>query len=492
VTITGGALSAEAGQFSGDVQSSTRVIAVNGGESIILHPNSGGSINRIEGSAGAPLHIVTNGSSLAFAAGGTTPQMILSNVGNLSLSGALNGTSASFSGRVNVNGATDDASKALNVGGNGYSFFGGSVSGLTPNNIGLSIGYNRSGANGESSIIYGAPAAGFNFEIASVTSGTITPRLTITNSGAATFSSIVNVIESNGSGFVRVGSSSGRSQYQNINFGGVTGGTDYGWQLGRSPQTGGVVNDGFYIYDLKTNNAPFVIALGGNVGIGTASPGRLLSLNASIPILQFTNPTTGVTQDDGLLIYQNGLNSVIENQEAGYLGFLTSATERMRVTSDGYQRMASGTGGIQFNGDTAAANALDDYEEGTWDALIRGSETAGTYEIDNQYSTYTKIGRLVTANCRIVLDSSITGGGTGYVQITGLPFSKGASRVAYGATLLTNVDFTGTYVTVAFVSLGATSVLHFVEIVDNDDPIAMPVSSISAGDGINFSITYEV
>jgi hypothetical protein len=86
-TLTG-ALNGTTGVFSGDLQSSTRVIAVNGGESIILHPNSGGSINRIEGSAGAPLHIVTSGSSLAFAAGGTTPQMILSNVGNLSLSGS--------------------------------------------------------------------------------------------------------------------------------------------------------------------------------------------------------------------------------------------------------------------------------------------------------------------------------------------------------------------------------------------------------------------
>ena len=56
----------------------------------------------------------------------------------------------------------------------------------------------------------------------------------------------------------------------------------------------------------------------------------------------------------------------------GRLTFSTTAdgasvpTERMRITSDAYVRLASGTGGIQFNGDTAAANALDDYEEGTW------------------------------------------------------------------------------------------------------------------------------
>jgi uncharacterized protein YaiE (UPF0345 family) len=88
-------------------------------------------------------------------------------------------------------------------------------------------------------------------------------------------------------------------------------------------------------YSTSTATERMRITSAGNVGIGTDSPGRLLTLNASIPVLQFTNPTTGVTQDDGLLIYQNGLNSIIENQEAGYLGFLTSATERLRITSDG-------------------------------------------------------------------------------------------------------------------------------------------------------------
>jgi hypothetical protein len=71
----------------------------------------------------------------------------------------------------------------VNVSGNGYSIFQSSAFSYTPNNIGLSLGYNRSGGNGESSIVWGAPASGFNFEIASVTSNVITPRMTITTSG---------------------------------------------------------------------------------------------------------------------------------------------------------------------------------------------------------------------------------------------------------------------------------------------------------------------
>jgi hypothetical protein len=74
----------------------------------------------------------------------------------------------------------------------------------------------------------------------------------------------------------------------------------------------------------------------GRLGIGITAPNRLLTLyNSIVPVLQLVNSTTGTTANDGLLIYQNDVNSVIENQESGYLSFLTSATERMRITSTG-------------------------------------------------------------------------------------------------------------------------------------------------------------
>ena len=86
--------------------------------------------------------------------------------------------------------------------GTGYSVFQGSAYLQTAASTGLSFGYNRSGGNGESTIVWGAPASGFNFEIASVISGVITPRLTITNTGAATFSSSVtaNILNSTSAG----------------------------------------------------------------------------------------------------------------------------------------------------------------------------------------------------------------------------------------------------------------------------------------------------
>ena len=70
---------------------------------------------------------------------------------------------------------------------------------------------------------------------------------------------------------------------------------------------------------------------------------------------------------------------------------------------------------------SADANCLDDYEEGTWTPTLAfgGSSSGITYS--TQTGRYTKIGRLVTLECRIVLTSN--GSGTGSVTITGMPFN---------------------------------------------------------------------
>ena len=84
-----------------------------------------------------------------------------------------------------------------------------------------------------------------------------------------------------------------------------------------------------------------------------------------------------------------------------------NTTERIRFTEHG---------GITFNGDTAGANALDDYEEGTWTAAFSAGETC-----TNNQSTYTRIGRLVVTNCYISNFSNFDGNNSEF-RITGLPF----------------------------------------------------------------------
>ena len=139
-----------------------------------------------------------------------------------------------------------------------------------------------------------------------------------------------------------------------------------------------------------------------------------------------------------------------DNDMPGRLVFNTtadgasSATERMRLTSDGYLRMASGTGGIQFGGDTAAANALDDYEEGTFTPTISGASSAGSASYNIQQGTYTKVGRIVTVSLRIEVTSFT---GTGALQVNGFPFATAQLSplsMEYIAPVMTNgMNWTG-------------------------------------------------
>jgi len=90
------------------------------------------------------------------------------------------------------------------------------------------------------------------------------------------------------------------------------------------------------ILQLQTNGTTAVtVDDSQRVGIGTTSPSRLLHLNAALPILQFTNPTTGTTANDGTLLYQSGANFTIEQQDSGYINVFTGGTERARIDSSG-------------------------------------------------------------------------------------------------------------------------------------------------------------
>ena len=76
---------------------------------------------------------------------------------------------------------------------------------------------------------------------------------------------------------------------------------------------------------------------GGNVGIGTTSPQRNLTIYESSgnAVLQLANNTSGVGASDGFLAYTDGTNVGLENKENGYLSLATNASEKMRVTSAG-------------------------------------------------------------------------------------------------------------------------------------------------------------
>ena len=188
----------------------------------------------------------------------------------------------------------------------------------------------------------------------------------------------------------------------------------------------------------------------GNVGIGTSAPvgfaadDIVLQVNcptaspaAARSILRLTNSYTGTTWGNGsALVVDNNSNLAIVNYEpSSYINFLTNdgstIAERVRIDSNG----------IKFNGDTAAANALDDYEEGTWTMGVAFGGASVGVTTTNNTGTYTKIGRQVTVNG--VLSLSSKGSSSGTATITGLPFTITNSNpnFASASLWLINISF---------------------------------------------------
>ena len=176
--------------------------------------------------------------------------------------------------------------------------------------------------------------------------------------------------------------------------------------------------------------------LNGNVGIGDDSPSRKLSIKTAgttaETVAEFGNANIG----GGLQVQTNG------NLEWGFnalnsrnLTFSTNQTERLRILSGG---------GLTFNGDTATANALDDYEEGTWTPAMTYT-TPGDLSISHslQVGRYTKIGNIVSVFFDLRLSGFTKGTASGNLAIGGLPFTDAnIGNGGFGALVLYQATFT--------------------------------------------------
>ena len=156
------------------------------------------------------------------------------------------------------------------------------------------------------------------------------------------------------------------------------------------------------------------------------------------PTLFLNNPTNSNTTVAGQVVF--GLRSTPYYARIGATGgsipkiFVGIGTSEIaRFTSDG----------ITFNGDTAAANALDDYEEGTWTPTLYFTSSDGDKSYVQQTGTYTKVGNLV--NCQGFVRISETTA-SGNVRFGGFPFTPSSefagSFSPYGFVGITNGQIT--------------------------------------------------
>ena len=134
------------------------------------------------------------------------------------------------------------------------------------------------------------------------------------------------------------------------------------------------------LYVDQTNN---------RVGIGTTSPDRSFHITSSEPSVVLENSGQGTdlktwriysnssslqvgTVDDAFAAGQNALEITRDNTDniTGIQFKTGSSSEIARFTTDG----------LTFNGDTSAANALDDYEEGTWTPALTSLTVSGKHQ----------------------------------------------------------------------------------------------------------------
>jgi hypothetical protein len=207
------------------------------------------------------------------------------------------------------------------------------------------------------------------------------------------------------------------------------------------------------------------------------------------PRIRLTNQSSGTASSDGYEIVLDGsdLNAVHRLRENGNIYFMTNNLERVRITSGGQLqirhnssakisiyhdssglnhitsnsgqefKVSSGNGdsngiefwdytgtnkrcqidghGIKFNADTAQANALDDYEEGSWTPTAQSGGSSVSYSS----ATYTKIGRTVHIQFR----GSLNGVNGNTVQIGGLPFANLSNAHQIGPIMHNGFDFAG-------------------------------------------------
>ena len=172
-----------------------------------------------------------------------------------------------------------------------------------------------------------------------------------------------------------------------------------------------------------------IIDSSGNVGIGISSPSQKLHLKDTAPMAQIESSSyssfVGTAEaNDNIGNGTKAGNLVLRGQTGIAISGNNGTAVQVKIDSDG----------LKFGTDTAAANALDDYEEGTWTPTIGYQNTSGITVTTNSASgKYTKIGRFVMVIGAI--DFTTSGSPVNdNIVVGGLPFDSDAAKVSTGNT----------------------------------------------------------
>jgi hypothetical protein len=258
-------------------------------------------------------------------------------------------------------------------------------------------------------------------------------------------------------------------------------------------------------YVAHTTGALFVAKMAGRIGFMTSSSGvptEKMSLDSSGRLLLGTT-TEGFSTADDLTIASSTdtgitIRSGTSNQgniffadgtsgNAEYRGIIqythgTGTSEHLRLFVNAAEKVRIDSDGLKLNGDTAAANALDDYEEGTFVATVVGGSSV-TQTFDNT-GRYTKIGNFVHVQGL----AQFSGVGNGTTVFMSLPFNHVTSTALGGGLIsFTNVAGLSSQSTLSLVGQSGQAKARVKN--KSGDPT---ISGTQSNKAIYYHFTYQV
>ena len=219
------------------------------------------------------------------------------------------------------------------------------------------------------------------------------------------------------------------------------------------------------------------ITSSGNVGIGTDTVNftQFGSNTAGVAIQDIGGTNTAIKLSDGnyhnYLVQAGNSNLYLSHYGSGgdiIFGTGSSGEERARLLY---------SGGLTFNGDTAAANALDDYEEGSWTV----SDGEGSNPVTSNVSWYVKIGSLVHIRASVNIGTTSS---TSRISLT-LPFNSNNSAYYAGEGCTGYSTYTGSTPR-PVVENGGTRLYFY-----NESSTNLMTWQDFSGMRIDFSVTYQ-
>ena len=197
------------------------------------------------------------------------------------------------------------------------------------------------------------------------------------------------------------------------------------------------------------------VTVSGNLGVGVTPEGAYSSYSSIEFGQQGAIFANDAADDFGLKVNtyldsggnwkrkETGVASALD-MDGDQIKFFTAASGSADANITFAQKLRIDNDGIKFGTDTAAANALDDYEEGTWTPQL--SDLGGNLAtLSTAEGSYTKIGRMVFLHYRVIMSSkgSMTGN---YIHLKNIPFNhptqayNGTGMVDYFTGLESNVS----------------------------------------------------